>query len=62
MDDRHKVSIVICLRCYKRWVSVRPVDTLLVDLVCPNCEMDGFVIETGEDLDNGYAKERTPVQ
>ena len=45
----HKVSIVICLKCYKRWVAVRPAITKLIDLKCPNCGA-GYVIETGEQL------------
>lgn len=48
----HKVSEVICIKCGKRWISVRPVKTLLKQLECPNCG-SGFVIETGEELDNG---------
>lgn len=50
--DEHKVSMVICLRCFKRWIAVRPVGTQLVNLECPNCELPGFVIETGEELDD----------
>lgn len=52
MEEEHKVSMVICLRCYKRWIDVRPVGVQLVDLVCPNCELPGFVIETGEELED----------
>ncbi len=47
----HKVSVVICLGCLKRFVSVRPVKTLLKDLECPQCHKRGFVIETGETID-----------
>ena len=46
----HKVSVVICLKCLKRWVSVRPVKTLLKDLECPNCGKIESVIETGETI------------
>lgn len=48
----HKVSMVVCLRCLKRWVAVRPVGTRLVQLQlqCPGCRMDGGAIETGEDI------------
>ena len=45
----HKVSEVICVKCGKRWISVRPFDTLLKHIVCPNCG-DGYVIETGEEM------------
>lgn len=44
----HKVSEVICLNCLKRWVSVRPEETRLNQLECPNCKNTGFTIETGE--------------
>ena len=45
----HKVSEVICVKCGKRWISVRPKDTLLKDIVCMNCGC-GYVIETGEEM------------
>ena len=44
----HKVSEVICIGCKYRWISVRPVGTSLKDLECPQCRLQGFVIETGE--------------
>lgn len=47
----HKVSEVICVKCYKRWIAVRPTDTLLKELECPNCGA-GYVIETGEIINN----------
>lgn len=45
----HKVSEVICVKCYKRWIAVRPSITKLKDLECPNCGA-GYVIETGENI------------
>lgn len=47
----HRVSIVICLKCYKRWVSVRPIETTLEMLECPDCGLVGYVIETGETFE-----------
>ena len=47
----HKVSEVVYLRCLTRWISVRPVRTLLKALECPKCGALGFVIETGEDME-----------
>ena len=44
---QHKVTEVICIKFYKRWISVRPVNSKLKDLECPNCGK-GYVIETGE--------------
>lgn len=46
----HKVSEVICVKCCKRWISVRPEKTLLQELECPKCGR-GFVIETGEEME-----------
>lgn len=46
----HSVSEVICVKCGKRWVSVRPEGTLLKHLECVNCGR-GYVIETGQILD-----------
>ncbi len=50
----HVVSEVICVRCLKRWISVRPEGTKLKDLQCPKCKRAGYVIETGEDLEEDY--------
>lgn len=46
----HKVSEVICIDCKYRWIAVRPVTTLLKDLECPQCGQQGYVIETGEEI------------
>lgn len=46
----HKVSEVICVRCLKRWIAVRPEETQLKDMECPGCRMTGSLIETGEEL------------
>lgn len=48
----HKVSEVICIDCKYRWLAVRPTITLLKDLECPKCHRQGFVIETGEVINN----------
>jgi Zn finger protein HypA/HybF involved in hydrogenase expression len=44
----NKVSEVICLACYRRWVAARPIETRLNFLECPCCHTQGFAIETGE--------------
>ena len=49
-NEPHEVSEVICVKCGKRWISVRQVGTLLKDIDCPNCGK-GYVIKTGQDLD-----------
>ena len=45
----HEVSEVICVKCLKRWISVRPQGTWLKDIECPNCGK-GYVINTGQDI------------
>lgn len=47
----HKMSEVICINCKHRWISVRPTVVLLKDLQCPECKQQGYVIETGEVID-----------
>lgn len=49
-NSPHAVSEVICVKCGKRWISVRPEKTLLKDLECENCG-PGYVIETGQILE-----------
>lgn len=44
----HKVSQVICLSCFRRWIAARPIDTRLDELECPDCHKHGIAIETGE--------------
>ena len=51
-DKPHKVSMVVCLNCGKRWVAVRPLGTKLTDLDCPQCRTQGAAIETGEELED----------
>jgi predicted nucleic-acid-binding Zn-ribbon protein len=46
----HRVSEVICVHCGWRWISVRPTETLLKALECPDCTNQGYVIETGQPL------------
>jgi len=46
----HRVSVVICLKCYHRWVAVRPTTVLLKELECSECGA-GYVIETGEIIE-----------
>ena len=48
----HKLSEVICINCKHRWLAVRPTATMLKYLECPCCHQQGYVIETGEDLEN----------
>lgn len=47
----NKVSQVICLSCLRRWEAIRPIETWLDQLECPNCNKQGTAIETGEICD-----------
>jgi hypothetical protein len=49
-NQPHKVSEVICILCKHRWLAVRPVEVKLKDLWC-RCGVKGFVIETGEIIE-----------
>ena len=51
MEDEHKISEVICLKCFYRWIAVRPVGTSLKDMECPCCKKVWYAIETGEEMD-----------
>ena len=44
----NKVSQVICLYCFRRWIAARTTETTLDLLECPECGHIGFAIETGE--------------
>ena len=45
----HIASEVICVKCGRRWIAVRPVQVWLKDMECENCGA-GYVIETGQEL------------
>ena len=49
-NKRHNVSEVICVKCFDRWICVRPVEVKLKDIECENCGK-GYVIETGEEFE-----------
>lgn len=48
----HLVQETICLKCLYRWIDVRPEGCLLKKCECPRCEEIGFVIGTGELIDD----------
>ena len=50
-DDEHIVQECICLKCFYRWLDVRPVGVRLQDLECPGCGLIWYVIGTGEPID-----------
>ena len=46
--NENKVSQVICLSFFRRWIAARPISTRLDELQCPDCHQQGTAIETGE--------------
>lgn len=44
------VSEIICIKCCRRWICVRPEGTPLKNIECPDCGQ-GAVIETGQPLE-----------
>lgn len=47
----HVVQEAICLKCLYRWISVRPKSVWLKDCECPECRETGYIIGTGQILD-----------
>jgi hypothetical protein len=47
----HTVQEVVCLKCLRRWICVKPEMTLLKDVECPQCGDVGYVIATGQDIE-----------
>ena len=51
--EPHLVCEVIDLKCHHRWIAVFPEKTMLKQLECPKCRSVGFVIKTGQELEEG---------
>lgn len=47
----HIVQECMCVNCLRRWIDVRPEGVWLKDLECPGCRKIGFVIGTGQVVD-----------
>lgn len=58
------VSELMCISCQNRWVDVHPEQVWLKDLECPHCGKKGFLISTGQIIDDDMAVdiEVPPVQ
>ena len=41
---------LMCVKCGKRWETALPLYTSLKDIRCPLCGLDGYVINTGQEL------------
>ena len=49
--EPHITHEVICIGCWYRWIAIHPLATLLKQLECPGCRVQGFVICTGQHLE-----------
>lgn len=47
----HRVSETICVKCGYRCIDVRPETVRLKSLECGGCHKIGFIIETGQILE-----------
>ena len=56
-NESFHVSEVICIKCSKRFICARPAGLLLKQLECYACNEVGYIIETGECIDNVYDEE-----
>ena len=50
-NQPHIVAECICINCKARFIDVRPEGTWLKDLECPYCGETGYIIQTGQPLD-----------
>jgi hypothetical protein len=41
---------LMCVKCGKRWDTELPLYTRLKDIRCPLCGLDGYIINTGQQL------------
>lgn len=48
----HECAEVICVACRHRWIGVWPAGKWLKDLECPECHVTGYVICTGQVLED----------
>lgn len=48
----HEVSELICINCKHRWIDVRPAGLWLKNLECPECRKTGYIIETGQVIED----------
>lgn len=47
----HIVEELMCINCKFRYIGVRSIRLKLINIVCPSCNQSGFIISTGELID-----------
>ena len=47
----HTLAELMCVSCLNRWVGAFPSEKWLDELECPHCFRTGFIINTGQKLD-----------
>ena len=53
----YEVAELMCVCCRRRWIGVYMTETLLKNLMCPECLTPGGVIKTGQTLEGYVGKE-----
>lgn len=68
-NEPHLTGELICIKCGYRALNTWNVKTWLAQLVCPNCQAQGFMIATGqimpepEEKPSGpYAKQKESIE
>lgn len=54
------VGELMCVSCLHRWIDVHPESVWLKDLECPHCGKKGFIISTGQIIDDDTATANIP--
>ena len=54
------VGELMCVSCLHRWIDVHPESVWLKDLECPHCGKKGFLISTGQIIDDDTATANIP--
>ena len=53
-DLPHEVAELICIKCGFRYIGCYPERVLLKDLMCAECGKTGFIIKTGQTIEDDY--------
>ncbi len=57
VGDGYYVHESICVKCGYRFIHVRQKNALLKDCECGKCGLTGFIIKTGQELDDMEGEE-----
>lgn len=57
VGEGYYVHEAICVKCGYRFILVRPKELLLKDCECDSCGLKGFIIKTGQEIDDMRGEE-----